>query len=223
MPKQISSKNVNEALAALIASTRSKKRKLSLVSIAEHLATALASLGSYGEVADRIGLSAKMLRQFSYVRRLTPEVQLLFARRKLDSVDAATHLAMLVREDQKVVAQSLAKRRLDTEDVRAIVQWRETKPDEHIKRLVEGVIASKTQQHYVVEFVVRGAMKKTQIVKRLRQFIADANIMRLDVDGPLGRLVLNRDGKRELLQAAKAKHVPVKHIMAAILYDSGAE
>ena len=66
-----------------------------------------------------------MLRQFSYVRRLTPEVQSLFAKRKLDSVDAATHLAMLDKKDQKVVAKSLAMRELDTEDVRAIVQWRD--------------------------------------------------------------------------------------------------
>lgn len=213
---------VAEALAVLIASTRSKKRKLSLIDIANHLAIAVRALGSYRRVAERIGLSTKMLRQFSYTRRLAPKVSALVKKRVIDSVDAVTHLAMLAPKDQEAVAKALVKNGVDTADIRAIVQWREAKPTAAIAQLIEGVTASKTRQHYVMEFVVRGSLRRSTILARIREYVTPANIVRLDVDGPLGRLVVNREGKREVFQAAKALGVPTKHAMTAILYDSGA-
>src|SRR5688572_6310318 len=101
-------KELNEAIAVLIASTRSKKRPFPLTEIARKLELAVATLGSHAAVAERIGLSAKMLKQFSAVTQLSKEVQKLFERRVLDSVDAAAHLAKISTGNQKVVAEALA-------------------------------------------------------------------------------------------------------------------
>lgn len=97
---------LREALAVLISCTRNKKRPLPLTEIAKWLQVAREKLGSYAAVANRIGLSPQMLRQFSYVQRLAEPVQRLFETRRLDSVDAVAHLAMLSPSDQKEVAHS---------------------------------------------------------------------------------------------------------------------
>ena len=74
-------------------------------------------MGSIRAVADRIGVSPKMLTQFSHVKKLSQDVRNLFEKRKLDSVDATTQLAMLTEHEQTVVANALASRAIDTIDL----------------------------------------------------------------------------------------------------------
>src|SRR5262245_24961340 len=83
---------LKEALAVLISSTRSKRRSLPITEIACWIDVAVGKLGTYSAVGERIGLSAKMLRQFAVVNSLAPKVKELFASRKIESVDAAAHL-----------------------------------------------------------------------------------------------------------------------------------
>ena len=140
---------LQKALAILISSTHSKKRPLPLTEIAISVEVALAKLGSYSAVADRIGLSSKMLRQFSSVRRLSRPVQKLFETRRLESVDAATHLVMLPSPDQEVMAEALASGEIDTSDIRAVVQLRKIGPPEPLHSLLKRVRESKTTRDQV--------------------------------------------------------------------------
>src|SRR5688500_4840448 len=96
----------DEVLAVLIANTLSKKRPLSLPEISVWLKKGIQSFGSFEQLAERLGISAKMLRQFSYVDNLSPSVLPLFTTRRIDSVDAATHLGMLPKQDQCLVANA---------------------------------------------------------------------------------------------------------------------
>src|SRR5258708_6371985 len=146
------------ALAVLISCTRTTRRPLPLTDVARALRLAVSRLGSFANVAGRLGISAKMLRQFSYVDRLNKNVKLLFERRHLDSVDAAAHLAMLPSEDQDVTARKLAARLIDSSDVRAIVQLRKTGAKDDIRDLLERVSQSKTTKRFVAEFVIRGRL-----------------------------------------------------------------
>src|SRR5690242_2028882 len=112
---------LKEALAALISSTRSKRRPLPITEIAHWLEVAVEKLGTHAAVGARIGLSAKMLRQFAAVNDLAPKVKELIASRKIDSVDAVAHLAMLSKPDQLVIANALAEKAIQTADVRGVV------------------------------------------------------------------------------------------------------
>lgn len=214
---------LDEALAALIAGTRSKKRALSLTRIANLLKVAVSELGTYLAVAERVGISAKMLRQFSNVERLSKPVKDLFEERTLDSVDAATHLAMLSDGDQLPVARALADGLIDTGDVRAVVQSRATRPTEPIQNLVDRVRDSKTKQHYVAEFIIRGLPGQRELLTEFSRYIHPADIIKIETDGALGRLVLTRSGKDQLSRAAKNLGVSTKHVIAEILSGSSAE
>lgn len=210
---------LKEALAVLISCTRNKKRPLPLTQIAKWLEIARKKLGTHTAVANRIGLSPKMLRQFSYVRRLAEPVQDLFENRQLDSVDAATHLAMLLPADQKAVARSLASKEIDTSDARAIVELRKAGVADSIKDLLQRVKASKTTKEYLAEFVIRGPRDERKLIQVFAHYIPRADILRLEVDGAIGRLVLTQNGKRALAEAARKLHTPLKSVIPAILQD----
>lgn len=210
-------RQLEEALAILISCTHSKIRPLPLTEIAKWLETAVAKLGSCSAVAERIGLSAKMLGQFASVRRLSPDVQRLFQSRQLDSVDAATHLAMLPMSEQIEVANALARGEIDTIDVRGVVELWRTGRSVPVSRLIRQVRESKTKQEYIAEFVVRGHRDRSQILAAFEKYIPPSEIIRLEIEGALGRLVLSQKGKRALAKAAKTLRTSIEHVIPAIL------
>lgn len=213
----LSSLGLEDALAGLIASTRSKQRPLSLPEVANRLEIAVSALGSVRAVAEHIGLSPKMLRQFARVEMLSPSVRELFAERILDSVDAAVHLAMLKSEDQEIVARAIASGDLDTSDLRGIVQQRKVSPRQSIKRLVEKVQESKTKRRYVVEFVVRGTRTRRQLLELFRKHFTQAGVLDVEIDGPLGRLSLSRGGRDELRRLARDRSVSASDLITEVL------
>jgi DNA-binding transcriptional regulator YdaS (Cro superfamily) len=213
-------RSLKEALAVLISSTRSKKRVLPLTEIAKWLEIAVAKLGSYEAVAQRIGLSPHMLRQFSNVRRLPESVQQLFESRQLDSVDACTHLAMLPETEQIILATALTSGEIDTKDLRAIVQLHQRDRSSSIDDLLQRVKESKTRHEYVAEFVVRGAKTRAALLSAFEKHIPPKEIVRLEVNGAFGRLVLTQKGKQALSNTARILKVPIKHVIPNFLRDS---
>jgi hypothetical protein len=188
-----------------------------LTDIAKWLKIAVGKLGSYSAVADRIGLSSKMLRQFTNVQRLSEPVQKLFQIKQLDSVDAATHLAMLSAGEQEVVAHALASGKIDTNDIRAVIQLRQRGQSGSISSLLKRVSDSKAKQEYVAEFVVRGVPSRASIQRAFKRYVPTKEILRLELNGALGRLVLTKQGKQALAKAARTLHVPFKNVISNIL------
>lgn len=213
-------REAREALAVLIANTRRTQRALPLTDLAKWLSLAVRKLGSYPAVADRIGLSPHMLRQFSAIRRLNPKAQALFSSRKLDSVDAVVHLAMLPAKEQVTMAEALAVQDIDTKDLRAAIRLRRVGAPGSISSLLGRVKRSKTKREFVAEFVVRGNHNRESILAALRPYVPAASFVRLEIKGRLGRLVLNAKGRPALAKAAKRLGVPLKHVMPAILRET---
>ena len=210
-------RQLEETLAILISCTRRKSRPLSLPEIAKWLDIAVREMGSIRAVADRIGVSAKMLTQFSHVKKLSQDVQPLFEKRKLDSVDATTQLAMLSERDQKIVANALASRTIDTIDLRAVVELRRTGDSRSITALLQKVSASKSKKEYVAEFVIRGNPNPADIRKQFTRYIPASEILSFEVKGSLGQMVLSPKGKNALTNTAKKLRTPLKRVIPAIL------
>lgn len=217
MSKVSAAKTIENALAILISSTRSKKRTKSLMEIAEWLAYAVEELGSIKAVGERIGLSPQMLRQFESVQKLDPRVQRLFSARRLDSVDAAAHLSMLQAKEQVAVANLLAEGKIDTGDVRAIYYQRKAGDTDPIDALIEKVEKSKTRQEYVVEFAIRGSQNPERVKAAIGTVFPEDQIIDLQLHGPMGRLVLTKKGRATLSATAKKLKVPLKSVMTSVL------
>jgi len=208
---------LDEALAALIAGTFNKKRPSSLVDMLAWLEIAETRLGSLKAVADRVGISTKMLSQFKSVAKLSSKVKALFASRKIDSVDAAVHISSLPVPDQVVVANKLSHSEIDTSDVRAILQVRKHNLKMPISTVVECIQKTKTKKHYVVEFAIRGEKTKAELESLLKQSFNSSDIVALEIQGSLGRLILTQSGKRQLGALAKEHSIPIKNVISRLL------
>jgi len=207
----------NEALAILISSTKSRKRPISLIEVSKWLRIAVNLLGGYKQVADRIGLSTKMLRQFSMVNSLHPKTQAFFRRREIDSVDAVVHLLQFPIKDQITIAKLLANKKIDTMDLRAILQSRKSSPSIPIKYIYHKIIKSKTIKRYIVEFVIPSGYNRNTLMGVFKRHISKINIIKLDINGRLGRLLLKKDGKLELQKTAKQLKTRFHTVIPAIL------
>jgi hypothetical protein len=189
--------------------------------ISAWLNIAIKELGSIHEVADRIGLSVKMLRQFLYVTKLTKPVQMLFADRKIDSVDTAVHMTMLNKNDQTVVGQSVANGQLDSADVRGIVELRKKLPGESIRGLIDRIKSTRNVKEYIAEFVVRSrATDERAILRRFSKVLGKQNIISIRLEGSIGRIVLNSTGKSSLQKAAANKGVGLAVMVNSIVNEA---
>jgi hypothetical protein len=214
---QINETDIQKALAALIKNTRTTHRYLSLIEIADWLDIAIHGLGSLKEVADRIDLSAKMLKQFQYIRKLTPKVQELFATRIIDSVDIAVHLSMLNDQEQIEVAKELASGNLNSEDVRAIKELKKEVNYLSINEVIEKVKASRDIKQYVSEFVVRSKRSDEESLRnRFSKVLKPHNIISLSLKGSIGKIVLDSRGWQLLQQYAKKHRLTKAQAITAI-------
>lgn len=210
---------LKHALAILLSNTEIKKRPLPLTEIAKWLNVAVEKLGSYSAVADRLGLSEKMLRQFSYVGRLSPKVRELVETRKLDSVDAVTHLGMLPTKQQEVVADAFRTGEINTSDIRAVVQLQRSHYSNSIKEILKRVKDNKIKREYIAEFVVRGSRSPERILRKFQKYISPQEIIRVDIDGSFGKLVLTQSGKKELFRAAQTLGTSINQVIPIMLED----
>lgn len=212
-------KTLDRALALLISSTKRKKRYASLIEIGEALEIAKAQLGSLKAVGDRIGLSGKMLSQFSKIDRLTDDVRKLVGDRQIDSVDTIAHLARLKAEDQLEVGRKSAFDGWTTDDVRAFVELRKNDGLSSPVELAERVSLSKTQREFVFEFVPRGGIDQDSISKRLEKWVSPEAIISAQISGSKGVVILNQSGFDSLQRESKARRIPVRQILPLLLYQ----
>lgn len=222
-PIKVLSMNKNnnnvKAIAALIKNTKTTKRRISLIEMAEWLDLAVKDLGSINSVAETISLSPNMLRQFLYVRKLSKDVQALFADRKIDSVDAAVHLSMLKEQDQKIVGLAMAEGDLTSAELRAIREFRKGTPNIHMNKIIEKVKSTQNIKQHIAEFVVRSKKIHEQMLKkRFAKVIGLQNIISLTLKGSIGRIVMSSKGKDLLQKYAKERDFTKAKAISSIVH-----
>ena len=195
-----------KAIAALLRNTRTKVRPLSLIEVERWLAVAIRQVGSLGEVARLIGLSPKMLGQFQCVNKLSAPVRDLFRLRRIDSVDAATHLSKISSTAQLPVALEVANGAMNTSDVRAVAEILTRKPDMAADAAIRDVKATRNVVHHIAEFAIRGAnIRKKVLRRRFESALGAQNLISLSEQEGIGRVVLTPDGRRALMQMCKTR------------------
>jgi len=107
------------ALAILFSNTKRKKRDADLLTIAKSCDYLVSLYGSQKAVADKIGLSSEMVREFLTTLRLPIEVQKLIAEKKIDRVDVVREISVLKSSSKQIaIAEALAN--VPSKDVRDI-------------------------------------------------------------------------------------------------------
>lgn len=112
------------ALSILFANTKRKKRKEDLITIAESCEYLTKLYGSQKVVAERVGLSTEMIREFLTALKLPEEVQKLISDRKIDSIDIVREISVLQDPSKQIAAakafaDSLSK---DVRDIKRLIK-----------------------------------------------------------------------------------------------------
>ncbi|MBA7676572.1 hypothetical protein ES703_84814 [subsurface metagenome] len=127
------------ALQIVFGNIRRKKRKENLVTIAKAFEYLVKHYGSQKAVAEKVGISAEMIRQFLSVLKLPAEVQKLFKNREIDSVDAAKELAVLKGRNKQIrMARKIAGMTSDdARDIKRIFKKGTTTIDEAKRTILQ--------------------------------------------------------------------------------------
>lgn len=211
---------INEALVALIASTKRKNRKLNPLEVVEKIQIAKKGIGSLPKVAKRIGLSYEMLRQIYSVRNCSEGVKELVRERKLESYDILYRLSKLPPSSQIAVAKRVIAGELTSEDVRAIVTFYGDFPSISIGEIIERIKSSRNIKQYVVYFESGSAkIKPAALRSRFESIFGKGNIVSLHVDVGIGELVLNVTGKKRLQEEAKHRGLTKRELIRKLVVE----
>ena len=210
---------IDDALAALIASTRRKNRKLNPLEVAEKIQIAKDGIGSLPKVAERIGLSYEMLRQIFSVRKCSEQVKELIREGKLESYDILHRISKLPIPNQITVAKAVIAGELNSEDVRAIVSfYRDLANEIGIGRAIERIKSSRNIKQYVVYFELESKNIKFSVLRsRFEKIFGKENIVSLREDDGIGELVLNVEGRKRLEAAAKSNRMRKRNFIQKIV------
>lgn len=125
------------ALAIVFANTRRKKRTADLITVAKSFEYLVRLYESRKAVAEKVGLSTEMVREFLTVLELPEEVKKLISSREIDRLDVALEIYML-KDPKKQVTAAKTIGGLPSKDVRDIRRLAEhaNVPIEESKRMV---------------------------------------------------------------------------------------
>jgi hypothetical protein len=209
---------LDDALAALLASTRRAKRSLNLTEVSRKLHTAVRLLGSHRAVADALGLSDETVRQFSRIEKLTPDVRELVANGQITSMDLADRLSRFPPADQYPVAAAVVSGSLDAYDVRAIIGLRKVMPKTPIQQLIRRVRRSRNIKEYGAEFLLPHPVPSSAtLTKRLSRLFARRDIRDLERGERVGRVFLTANGKRALEEAARQEGLTKRELLQRLI------
>jgi hypothetical protein len=214
----VSRKEPERAIANLIASTRTKQRNVSLVEFYAWLTEAIARLGSLEDVAAKIGVSTRMLKQFLVVGKLDNSVLTHVKQRSLDSIDALNYLARFSHQDQRAILPLLLTKELSSKDLRSVYQQRSVLAGASIPQLVTRVSAGKARRVYELNFLFRGGLTKEQAIDSLKKIVMQDGLERIESDGPFGKVLLTKIGLDRLRAYSRAKGIPFKRVLAHLLH-----
>jgi len=204
----------DRAIAALISSTKVKRRSLSLCQIASELQTAINCFGSIEFVAEQIGLSPSMLKRFQYVLKLEPDLKSLVNARKIDSIDAVAELSSLAPEHQQTIACLLSNETFQTEEIRNIVRLLNNHRELSLKQVVDKIRSGKTQRLFVYEFVIRESMNKPGYVEaNILKILKPDELASVELKGIMGRLKVFKSGRQRISAQAKARRLSVTNFV----------
>jgi hypothetical protein len=206
------------AIANLIASTRTKRRNVSLLELYEWLSQAIGKLGSLQAVATTIGLSTRMLKQFLVIGKLDDSLLAHVSQRTLDSIDALNYLARFSHQDQRAILPMLLNKRLRSKDLRSVYQQRTVLPTASIPHLIERVSSGKSRRVYELQFIFRAGLTKEQAAQRLQRIVTKDGLETIESDGPLGKAILTKLGLDRLRAYAREKSIPFKKVLTHLLY-----
>jgi len=210
-------RKVEEALAVVLGNTGRNRRPNDLVTISKWLQFLQTELGSLSHVAERVGISRKMLSQFQSVLDLSPKVKPLVKRRLIDSVDVVAHLSQLSHADQIKTANAIIEDGLSSYDVRAIVELKMKSPELSIESAINDVLESRNIIEYVAQIANAPRLPEKTLRDRIARVLPTHTIKQVKVEGGVLSIIMTPEGKDVLAKLAKERRLTKRETLECIV------
>lgn len=213
-----SPREVEEAIAAVMANTRRRARRLNALEIAQKIEFARHALGSLQIVAERTILSYEMIRQIHSALKCTDRVKKLVTSGHLSSFDILHRLSKLSSGDQDTIADAVVSGKVDSDDVRGLVGLRRETPSVPMRELIARIRASKNIRHYIAYFSVPPNWSDAVRLRRsFEKALGQNAIVSVNLKGCLGTLTMNAEGRKRLQEQARKKAMTKREIINRII------
>lgn len=152
-----------KALAILFVNLKGSKKK-------DYLATAKACrflrkiYGSFAKVAEKVGVSSEIIREFDSLVDLPEEVKEIVSKRAI-RLDTGYRISTKLQGKERQVAIAKAVADLNAFDARAIIEYAEKNPDMPASQVKSQVLGSKTVTERVHVFVLPLAEETFQALR----------------------------------------------------------
>lgn len=201
----------------IIASTKRKKRTLSIVEIAQDIRSLKEQLGSIQKVADVIGISTGMLNQFLSVFNLPTNVQALVNDRKIDSVALVFTLSKFSKDDISSLIQPITDGTLTSQDLKALLPYRRQHKNENIVELFERLKNSKNIKAAVIRLPSNLVQDKLKLESVLKSKVGNENYLETEESNDFTDFKVTRHGEKILRQAAKEQKSTLQQYILRLL------
>jgi len=208
---------LEKALVRLVGSTRRLRRVKNLMEVANELEVAEKLLGGREVVAKKIGLSEEMLREFASVTNLHKSVKEMVKAGLVTSVDTAYRISMLPKSEQLQVARWYVKNELSGKEVRDVIALRKRNLGCDLGEIIESVKRDRDIIQYVIKFRLNVKKGIRVLRKRFSQLIGKENVISLETDGRIAKLILSEMGRRILQEEAKKRKMTKRKLIQLIV------
>ena len=152
-----------KALAILFMNLKGSKKK-------DYLATAKACrflrrlYGSFRKVAEKVGVSSEIIREFDSLEDLPDEVKEIISKGTI-KLDTGYRISTKLQGEERQIAIAKAVAGLNAFDARAIIEYAEKNPDMPASEVKSQVLGSKTVTEKVHVFVLPLSERTFQALK----------------------------------------------------------
>lgn len=208
---------LEKALIRLVGSTRRIRRAKNLLEISKEVSVAEKLLGSRKIVAQTIGISEEMLREFASINKLCKSVKRMIEDGRLTSIDVGYRLSFLPKTGQLKVAKAYVDNELSTKDVRDVVSWYRKNPKSEIQDAIDRIKESKDIVQYVIKFRIAKKQRIRVLRRRLSKLLGEENLVSFKVSGQIANLVVNEKGRRTLQEEAKKRRITKRKLIKLVM------
>lgn len=208
----------SEIIARLILSTKRKKRKYSIVEIANDIYLLKELKGGLGKVADIVGISTDMLKQFLSISNLPEEVIALVDERKIDSVAIVFLLSKFPKEDCLQLAKIASEGKLTSSELKILLPYRKQHSSKSIIEILEEVRSSKNIRVSVIQFP-KNVTKKTkmEISEIFKAIVGSNDFVDIVEDDRLFNIKIKKAGEMHIRKLAAEKKMSLSNLIITLV------
>jgi hypothetical protein len=208
---------INIATRSLLRNTKTKKRLLNIVEVA-NLINIVLKKQSIKELATILGIKPAMLSKFLSVSKLPTFIKELVESRIIDSVAVVFYLSKLNEKDLKELLPLLNEDKINSVELKSFLPFRKQHPNQSVVSLYNQHIASKNIKVSVIRLAETDVKKGIDnLRKNLLKLLPTSEVIGVEKNKSFVDIKLTKEGENLLRNNAKQHNITLQYLIQEII------